>query len=71
MVNHTTGSAMFTVLEFACGKYIVVTCHTQTLVLLMSHLRLFTRFALCFVHTPVFFPVHTPVADIFFSFCPI
>jgi hypothetical protein len=44
---------MFTVLEFACGKYIVVTCHTQTLVLLMSHLRLFTRFALCFVHAPV------------------
>lgn len=30
MVNHTTGNVMFTVLAFACGKSIAVTCHTQT-----------------------------------------
>lgn len=78
MVNHTTGSVMFTVLAFACGKSIVVTCHTQTSVLPMSHPLLSIRFALCSIYTPfcilpssphIMSTEHTFLAINYSSFC--
>lgn len=60
MESLTTENAMCTVLAYACGKSIAVTCHTQILVSLKYLLQLFDRSVslkhIIGVHVTNFFP---------------
>lgn len=47
MVSPTIENAMSTVLEYACGRSIAVTCLILILVLLKFHLQLCDRFVFC------------------------